>query len=152
MASEKPKVGPTAYQLIAEAPSRNNLKTGIYLVEYVSIKGKIAKKTGNEYFEHTLAIKDDPSNNDKQISILSSRKLSKGRTPEYNTKLYTLVTSLLRRDISVGEQINDSDLVGKRCKIFLDENRGACDVKGIFREDADIQVELEKLGVYGLPV
>lgn len=151
MASEKQYVGPTAIELIAEVTPKNSLGCGVYLVEYVSVVSRQAKETGNKYLKHTLAIKNDSIHEGTLFDLLTSDRLVKGTVPKYNTRLYTLVTCLLKRDIVSGEKINDSELVGKRCKVYLEDNQGFCDVKEIFREDANEQLVLEGIGVYGLP-
>jgi len=143
------KPTPTAMELLAVAPAPKILNDGVYLVEYQSIKKKHTKESGNYYYEHTLVIRNDEQHEGTLFSILTSLTIKRGRKPKYNTKLYKLVSCLLKRELDFDEKISISDLVGKRCKVLIKDEYGYSDVKEIFREDADIN--LDEFGVHGLP-
>ncbi len=106
----------TAMTLLMKKPTRSI--DGAYICKFESCELKVTKKTAREYFELTFRISDGPDKNNA-IYINSGRSLKKGTSPEYNTKLFNIVTVLLGREPNYEESINLNDLIGSTCKIVV---------------------------------
>lgn len=110
--------GKTALQLLEFRP-QEVLPNGTYEATYLMYKQKRTKYGSRYYYQHTFNVNKD----DKKIllNIDSGLFLKKGFVPQYNTKLFNIVTALLGKEPQAGETVYLEDQVGKKCKVVIDE-------------------------------
>jgi len=110
--------GKTALQLLEFRP-QEALLNGTYEAIYSGHQQKRTKYGSRYYYRHTFSINKEDKN--VLIAIDSGLLLKKGFVPKYNTKLFNIVTALLGKEPQSGENVYLEDLVGKKCKVAIDE-------------------------------
>lgn len=126
----------TAMDLLATAEVSEPLKTGVYTATYLLSKVRHSSLAQRSFLEHFFDIIDD-KNKPVMISVYSSLSAKKSNKPEYDTKLYKIITSLLQRPLVDKEPVKTADLAGKKCKVFIEEKDGYNELTEFYRENEE---------------
>ena len=127
----------SAMDLLATAEVSEPLRTGIYTATYLRSKVRHSSLAKRSFLEHFFDIIDAKNEKPVMISVYSSLSAKKSNKPEYDTKLYKIITSLLQRPLVDKEPVKTADLTGKKCKVFIEEKDGYNDLTEFYREDEE---------------
>jgi hypothetical protein len=102
--------------------SNQLIPVGTYTAVFVRWEIANSKKTGDSFIKLIFRLTESDYEG-REFSAVASPKISKGREPQYNSKLYSIVTTLLGRDLSDNETVNFQELINKPCKVVVAEGK-----------------------------
>ncbi len=100
--------------------SEQNIPAGAYKAILSRWEITNSKKTGEPFVRFMFRLTESGFEG-REFSAIATPRISKGRDPRYNTKLYTIVSTLLQRELTSDEQVNFEELIGKSCKVVISD-------------------------------